>query len=138
LVGAIYKAVGSNSGQGAAYVFTNSGGSWSQQQELTASNGAAQDQFGTSLVLSVNRNIALVGAGNATYVFTNSGGSWSQQQELAVAGVVALSSNGNTALVGAYLNTVGSNYYQGAAYVFAGTATVNVTVGTSPAGLAFS
>ena len=138
LVGAFDKTVGSNSVQGAAYVFASSGGSWSQQQELAASDGATWDQFGDSVALSGDGNTALVGAGNATYVFTNSGGSWSQQQELAVAGVVALSSDGNTALVGAYLNTVGSNYYQGAAYVFAGTATVNVTVGTSPAGLAFS
>ena len=38
LVGAHDK----NSGQGAAYVFTRSGATWTQQQELTASDAAAQ------------------------------------------------------------------------------------------------
>ena len=137
LVGAYNKAVGSNSSQGAAYVFTNSGGSWSQQQELTASNGAANDEFGVSAALSSDGNTALVGAyfktvgsnsgQGAAYVFTNSGGSWSQQQELTASDgavysafgfSVALSSNGNTALVGAYGKTIGSNAAQGAAYAF--------------------
>ena len=46
--------------QGAAYVFTSSGSSWGQQQKLTASNGAAGDDFGGSVALS--GTTALVGA----------------------------------------------------------------------------
>ncbi len=137
LVGASFKTVGSNSYQGAAYVFTNSGGSWSQQQELTASNGAASDYFGNSVALSSDGTTALVGANNKTvgsnasqgaaYVFTNSGGSWSQKTELTASNgaasdyfgyPVALSSDGNTALVAAPQKTVGSNNIQGAAYAF--------------------
>ena len=137
LVGAFYHTVNGNSGQGASYVFTNSGGSWSQQQELTSSDGAAGDEFGYSVGLSADGNTALAGAlshtvnGNsqqgAAYVFTNSGGSWSQQQELTASDgavqdffgfSVALSSDGNTTLVAAYLHTVNGNSQQGAAYVF--------------------
>ena len=137
LVGARTKTVGGNSAQGAAYVFTRSSGSWTQQQELTASDGAANDAFGASVALSSDGNTALVGAygktvgGNsfqgAAYVFTRLSGSWTQQQELTASDgaandafgfSVALSSDGNTALVGAYVKTVGGNSFQGAAYVF--------------------
>jgi hypothetical protein len=49
VVGAQLHAVGSNQipGQGAAYVFVQSGGMWSQQAELIASDGASWDFFGT-------------------------------------------------------------------------------------------
>ena len=41
---AVIGAYGKNSSdQGAAYVFVRSGGVWTQQQELTASDGAAGD-----------------------------------------------------------------------------------------------
>ena len=40
------------SGTGAAYVFVRSGGTWSQQAKLTASDGAAFDWFGCSVALS--------------------------------------------------------------------------------------
>ena len=141
VLGASGHAVNGNQIQGAAYVFTNSAGSWSQQQELTASDGEYEDEFGISVAMSSDGNTALVGAyahtvnGNryqgAGYVFTNSAGSWSQQAELTASdGVyddefgisVALSSDGNTALVGALFHTVNGNRYQGAAYVFTNSA----------------
>lgn len=73
---------------GAAYVFTESGGVWTQQQKLTASDGAAGDYFGLSV--SVSTDTCVVGApydGGANeygsaYVFTRSGGVWTQQQKL--------------------------------------------------------
>jgi hypothetical protein len=37
---------------GAAYVFVESGGTWSQQAELTAPDGAAYDFFGGSVAVS--------------------------------------------------------------------------------------
>jgi len=51
-----YPAVGSNVAQGAAYVFAESGGTWSQQAELTASDGAAYDQLGSSVAVTVARS----------------------------------------------------------------------------------
>ena len=37
--------------QGAAYVFTRSGTTWTEQQKLTASDGGANDFFGTSVAI---------------------------------------------------------------------------------------
>jgi hypothetical protein len=137
IVGAYRKTIGANSLQGAAYIFTRSGSVWSQQQELTASDGAANDNFGSSVGLSSDGNTSLVGAFNKTigantgqgaaYIFTRSGGVWTQQQELTASDgaandnfgwSVGLSSDGNTAIVGAYDKTIGANSLQGAAYIF--------------------
>jgi hypothetical protein len=137
LIGAYAKTVGGNEGQGVVYVFSRSGGIWSLQRELVASDSAVNDNFGWSVALSANGNTALVGAHFKTvgmhlqqgvaYVFTRSGSSWSQQRELVASDgatmdffgwSVALSANGNTALVGAYAKTVGGNQTQGVAYVF--------------------
>jgi len=133
LIGVSNKTVGSNSKQGAAYVFTRSGAAWSQQAKLTASDGAADNYFGCSVALS--GDTALIGAYNktvgsnesqgATYLFTRSGTAWSQQQELTASDGAAgdwfgnsVALSGDTALVGADSKTVGSNFRQGAAYVF--------------------
>jgi uncharacterized protein (DUF2345 family) len=110
---------------GAAYVFTDSGGTWSQQAKLTASDGASDDAFGVSLALS--GSTAIVGApGNnsttgAAYVFARSGTTWSQQIKLTASDGAAgdtfgssVASAKSTAVVGA----PGNNSATGAAYVF--------------------
>lgn len=121
------------SNQGSAYVFVRSGGAWSQQQKLTASDGAHGDHFGSSV--AINGDTAVVGAPQddigasaeqgAAYVFVGSGTKWSQQQQLtgntAVIGdrfgwSVAIS--GNTVMVGAAHDDIGANSNQGSAYVF--------------------
>jgi hypothetical protein len=124
LVGAYNK----NSASGAAYVFTRSGGTWTQQQELTASDAANSDYFGHSVGLSRDGNTALAGAfgknlaRGAAYVFARSGANWAQQQQLTASvpanfdffgWSVALSGDGNTVLAGAPRK----NSYTGAAYV---------------------
>jgi FG-GAP repeat len=127
IVGAPYHLVGSGSGAGAAYVFVQSGTTWAQQAELSASDGAANDYFGYSV--SVSGGTAIVGAPNhqtgAAYVFVQNGTTWAQQAELSASdgeasdyfgGSVSLS-NG-TAIVGANGYQVGSNVQAGAAYVF--------------------
>ena len=128
VVGAPYHQVGSNVDQGAAYVFSQNGSTWTQQAELTASDGAAGDELGASV--SVSGGIAVVGAythdlTGAAYVFVQSGATWAQQAELTASdgaagdrfgAVVAVS--GGTAVVGAPYHQVGSNFRQGAAYVF--------------------
>ena len=57
---AVVGAPGKNSKRGAAYVFMRSGTAWSQQAELTASDGAAGDAFGSSVAIS--GSTAVVGA----------------------------------------------------------------------------
>ena len=77
-----------NSGR-AAYVFTRSGTTWSQQAKLTAAGAAAGDDFGSSVAIA--GSTAVVGAEGsnsgtgAAYVFTRSGSTWSQQAELTAA-----------------------------------------------------
>lgn len=76
---ALIDAIGKNSFTGTAYVFSRSGTSWSQQQELKASDGKAADYFGQLVSLSGNGSTALIGAyghnsmKRAAYVFTRSG-----------------------------------------------------------------
>lgn len=133
LVGATYKRIGSNSNQGAVYVFVRSGNGWIQQQRLTASDGEAFDFFGNSVALL--GNYALVGAPRKTigsnqyqgvvYVFMRSGNNWIQQQRFTASDGTANDSfgisvalSGEYALVGATYKNIGSNKNQGAAYVF--------------------
>ena len=98
---------------GSAYVFTKSGGNWSQQQKLTATDRDTADVFGRAVSLSDDGTTALIGAsGNdSAYIFTESGGSWSQQQKLTASdgdgsglfgNSVSLSDDGTTALIGAF------------------------------------
>ncbi len=117
--------------RGAAWVFTRSGGVWSQQGPKLVATGVSEgDGFGTSVALSADGNTALIGApGNenrkgAAWVFTRSGSTWTQQGgKLTPTGAtgnpwfgytVALSGDGNTALIGGWLD----NSWAGAAWVF--------------------
>ncbi|MCI5183381.1 MAG: hypothetical protein D3921_12860 [Candidatus Electrothrix sp. AW1] len=50
-------------GDGSAYVFSRAtDGSWSQQDKLTAEDGATNDRFGRSVSLSADGGIALIGS----------------------------------------------------------------------------
>ena len=106
-------------GVGAAWIFTRSGGIWTQQgSKLVGSDAIGASDQGVSVALSADGNTALVGGDldnggvGALWVWTRSGGVWSQQGPkltgLPVAGTggfgssVAVSSDGNTAVVGAH------------------------------------
>jgi hypothetical protein len=123
--------------QGAAYVFTRSGGSWTQQQKLLASDAGIENYFGRSVALSSDGNTAIVGAdwqstspntaNGAAYVFTRSGSTWTQQAKLLASDrgtyerfgkSVALSADGNTALIGAEQQSTSPASDNGAAYIF--------------------
>ena len=73
---ALVGAVGHDRNAGAGYVFTLRGGTWSQTAELTASDAASNNQFGSSVALSAGGSTALAGAighnswAGAGYVFT--------------------------------------------------------------------
>ncbi len=51
-----------NLGDGAAYVFDNARGGWTQSQELVQSNPSGSDAFGYSVALDYLGNAALIGA----------------------------------------------------------------------------
>ena len=138
VIGADYKSVAGNTDAGAAYVFTRTGTTWTQQQRLTAADGAAEDLFGNSV--AVAGDTAVVGAefktvstdlgAGAAYVFTRSGTTWTQQQKLTAADAAssdnfgsAVALSGDTALVGAAHKFVSGSSVAGAAYVYTRTGT---------------
>jgi len=117
---------------GATWVFTRSGSVWSQQGDKLVGTGASGSSAkqGFSVALSGDGSTAIVGGfgdgtAGAAWVFTRSGGVWSQQGgKLVGSGAVgsasqgesvALSADGNTAIVGG----PGDNSNAGAAWVFA-------------------
>jgi hypothetical protein len=128
---AVVGGHGDNLGAGAAWVFTQSGGVWTQQGSKLFGGGAVGTAYqGYSVALSADGNTAIVGGygdnsfAGAAWVFTRSGGVWTQQgSKLSGGGAVgtayqgysvALSADGNTAIVGGY----GDNSNAGAAWVF--------------------
>jgi FG-GAP repeat protein len=141
---ALIGGPGDNYDAGAAWVFTRSGGVWSQQgPKLTGRGETREDGFGVSVALSADGNTALIGAPGdngglfgkgAAWVFTRSDGVWTQQGEKLVGDCtescanegtgeiynawfgynVALSADGNTALIGGFRD----NDWRGAAWVF--------------------
>ena len=129
VVGALYEDAG-GSNAGAAYVFTRSGTTWSQQQKLVASDAAADDRFGSSS--SIDGDTIVVGAVNensqagSAYVFTRSGTTWSQQQKIVASDAGAHDWFGidvdieeDTVVVGAYGDDSGTTQNgEGAAYIF--------------------
>ncbi|MGO8746980.1 MAG: beta strand repeat-containing protein [Thermoguttaceae bacterium] len=148
VVGAYWATVGGNSEQGAAFVFVEPGSTWAnmtQTAELTASDGAANDQFGNSVAIDSETDTVVVGAYNATvggnfeqgaaYVFVEPSSGWSedlntpptltQTAKLTASDGAAgnwfgmsVGISDDTVVVGAPEATVGGNAYQGAAYVF--------------------
>jgi hypothetical protein len=124
-------AVRELSSTGAAYVFTRSGTTWSQQARLEASNAYLGDQFGGSVALSGDGSTLAVSANaessratgidgdqdnddaslsGAVYVFARSGATWAQQAYIKASNtgevdffgqVVALSFDGSTLAVSA-------------------------------------
>jgi len=107
---------GDNGEVGAAWVFTRTESIWGQQAKLTGVGEVGSGHFGYSVALSAEGNTALIGglADNgevgAAWVFTRSGSTWEQRgAKLTGAGEsgkglfgygVALSADGNTALIG--------------------------------------
>lgn len=122
---------------GAAYVFVRSGTSWSEQQKLTASDGAAGDEFGVAGVAVSGDTILVGGWGHthgggpsnagAAYIYTRAGTAWSERTELRASDGAtednfgwAVALDGDTALVGARQDTDPLALFAGSAYVFGG------------------
>lgn len=144
-----------NTLQGATWVFTRSGTTWSQQgSKLVGTGITGIASQGRSLALNADGNTAIIGGHNdntnqgAVWVFTRSGTTWSQQgSKLVGTGntgaayqgeSVALSADGNTAIVGGYAD----NTNQGAIWVFARSGTTwsqqgSKLVGTGNNGAAY-
>ena len=132
--------------QGAVWVYTRSGSTWTQQGNKLVGTGATGNASqGFSISLSADGNTALVGGiddnafAGAAWVFTRSGGVWSQlgnklfgSGAVGIAnqgGAVAIAPDGNTAIVGG----IADNTNTGAAWVFIpGTTSVQQTSNETP------
>ena len=130
---------------GSAYIFKREGTSWLQQDKLTASDGAAIHEFGSSV--SISGDYAIVGApyadGNevasgSAYIFKREGITWTQQAKLTASDGVSgdwfgiggdqggsVSISADYAIVGA----PGDDDNSGSAYIFEkpGSGWVNAT-----------
>ncbi|MFK7844138.1 MAG: choice-of-anchor D domain-containing protein, partial [Rhodothermales bacterium] len=130
---AVIGALGDDESPGAAYVFKRTGETWTQQTELSASDGAPGDGFGNSVDISGNHIVVGAsgddnerGDGTGTaYVFLKGSETWSEQARLvpddgqnADAFGAAVSIDGDYIAVGAPNddNTRGDN--AGGVYVF--------------------
>jgi hypothetical protein len=128
---------------GAAYVFTRSANTWSQEAYIKASNTGANDNFGWSVALSANGNTLAVGAygeasngtgigsvqtdngsaaAGSVYVFGRSAGVWSQQAYVKSPNTgandnfgwaIALSADGNTLATAGNLEDSGATGING-------------------------
>jgi len=102
---------GGEASVGAVWVFTRSGGAWTQQGSKLVGTGAAFPAFprqGQSVALSADGNTALVGGPGdnanfgAVWVFTRSGGVWTQQgNKLVGSGVGPLAGQGQSVALSA-------------------------------------
>jgi hypothetical protein len=142
VVGAPYGdiKIGNNAlaNQGTAYVFARIGALWEFGKKLVANDGALGDQFGTSV--AINGDFIAVGAPlddlgtkqdqGAVYLFIGAEARWDFAKKVVAAdGIafaefghsVALSSvvtSGDTLVVGAFYDTIGTHAAQGSAYLF--------------------
>jgi hypothetical protein len=137
IVGSRYADVSTVSNSGAAYVFNRSGGVWTQQAKLSPEDRVANDNFGISVSISGDGDRVVVGSHQtdvsslanvgSLYVFVRVDNTWNQQAKLTAfdqaAGdnlgwSVAMSSDGNTIVSGAYYNDPTSVINAGATYAF--------------------
>ncbi|GAB4041372.1 FG-GAP repeat protein [Spirosoma gilvum] len=126
-----YAVVGAdqkNNGMGAAYTFSRTGTTWTQQTKLTALDGVTDDNFGASV--SISGDYTIVGADQknngtgAAYVFTRSGTTWTQQAKLTASNADANENFGaSVSISGAYVivGAPSGNTFTGAAYTFSRT-----------------
>ena len=103
-----------NANAGAAWIFTRSGSTWTQQGSKLVGTGAiGAAQQGTYVSLSADGTIAAIGgAGDdsnkgATWIFTRSGSTWTQQgNKLVGTGAVGASKQGQSVALSADATTL--------------------------------
>ena len=133
-VGAPSAKVGVHPDQGAVYVYVRAASGWTLQQQLTAADGDANDQFGYSV--AVRGDVIVAGApydtvaGNnnqgSAYVFRRTVGTWAQEARITGPGAAtdrfgwAVDLSGTTVAVGAPYEGQIDLPNSGAVHVFSG------------------
>jgi len=134
-----YAIIGASNGNvnfgqnGSSYIFFKRGGTWSQQAKLIASDGVKGDGFGYSVCIS--GDYAIVGSPfddngantdqGSVYIFTRTSNTWILHAKLTASDSESsdyfgwsVSISGNYVIIGARNDAIGSNRYQGSAYIF--------------------
>ncbi len=128
----IVGATGDDVATGAAYIFTRTGTTWSEQKKLTASDKKSSSFFGSGV--AIENNTAIIGAYNgvstdgensgSAYIFFRSGANWSQQKKLTTSDGEegrfgeSVGISGDTVIISSDASDVGSKEGQGAAYIY--------------------
>lgn len=132
IVGANLDDVNGINSAGSACVYTRTGGIWTLQQKLTASDAGTSDRFGCSV--GISGDSIIVGSifdndggsdSGSAYFFLRSGATWSQQQKLNAPDAVfgdwfgcSVGISGDAMVIGAFGDDdAGSE--SGSAYAFA-------------------
>lgn len=138
VAGAPGHTVGTNAGQGAAFVFVKPAAGWKDAREtatLTASDGARNEALGSTVAVSggtvavgaPGRTVGTNQIQGAVYVFVKPAARWkntTQTAELTASDgatsddLNSVSMSGDTIAAGAQSHTVGTHQAQGAIYVF--------------------
>lgn len=125
---------------GAAYIFSRTGTTWTQEKKMQPSDANGNDKYGYAVSISGDGSRAIIGAYSKTvnvaaqgeiYIWVRSGTSWSQ--ELALAGPVStvqmrfgysvsMDNTGTRVAIGAYSNNV-SAVSTGTTYIYLRTGT---------------
>ncbi len=133
IVGAPTRKVGINEAQGMAYIFVRSSSGWLVQSILREDAGLSDDYFGHSV--SISGDYAVVGVKGkdisskynqgCAFVYYRSGSSWNLQATLTASDGaagdhfgVSVGISGSYIIVGASRKTVGTQVFQGKAYIF--------------------
>ena len=134
---------------GAAFVYVLNAGTWTQQAQLLANDGAASDKFGQSVAISSDTIVvgayqANAGFNNngAAYVFVRNGTTWTQQQKLTASDSTAddefgnaVAIKGDSIVVGSHFADLPGNASAGSAYLYRRTGSVwTETQKLTPAG----
>lgn len=129
VVGAYSMTNGAYTNAGAAYIFSRSGTSWSQEAKLLPNNPASNDEFGVSVSIDDTGERVVVGAykkttasttqGGSIYVYSRSVTEWTQEARLEAA-------DSGTAYFGfkVLINKIG-NYIFASSHVHANGVTLN-------------
>jgi hypothetical protein len=139
IVGATISDLGGVINAGAAYIFIRSGTTWTQEAKLTANDAAASDQFGSSVCISNDSTMVIVGANIAdssgvancgkVYAFTRTGSTWTQvniytasnkaqNDGFSTGASIDISDNKNYIVIGAYSANPSGLNDAGSAYIF--------------------
>ena len=122
---------------GAAYIFSRSGTTWTQEAKISASDKAASDAFGWYVAISGDGSRVVVGSpysnpggtsdAGAAYIFLRTGTVWAQEAKISASDKaagdwfgwsVAISSDGTRVVVGALYSDPSGITDVGAAYIY--------------------